>query len=108
MKCAICLFLWSVLPIANLFAANPGSASVAPAKTVVEWTFDQPGNLQGWQPNRALKEVTVANGVVSAQAVGSDPDLCPRGATRIPRNSLANGRGAAEDGPRRRVRVVLE
>jgi len=39
----------------------------------VEWTFDQPGNLQGWQPNAHLTNTTVANGAITCRSVGHDP-----------------------------------
>ena len=48
------------------------SASAAP---LAEWTFDRPGDLQGWQPNGHLTDVTVSNGVLACRAVGSDPIL---------------------------------
>lgn len=46
-----------------------------PAKTVVEWNFDQPGDLQGWQANGDLTGVVVTNGALNCRAVGSDPIL---------------------------------
>jgi uncharacterized repeat protein (TIGR01451 family) len=68
-------FLLSVSLPASALAADPAPAPTAPGKTLVEWTFDRPGDLQGWQPNADLKDVTVTNGVLSARAVGSDPIL---------------------------------
>ena len=47
----------------------------ATAKTVIEWTFDKPGDLQGWRPNEELKEVVVTNGALACRAVGRDPIL---------------------------------
>jgi len=58
---AICLVLLGVL------------TSATGAMTVREWTFDNPGDLQGWQPNEHLKDVVVANGVLACRAAGRDP-----------------------------------
>ncbi|MBM4093456.1 MAG: hypothetical protein FJ276_29205, partial [Planctomycetes bacterium] len=55
------------------FAAGPESAPDPPAKTLVRWSFEQAGDLQGWQPNGHLQGVTASNGVLSARAVGHDP-----------------------------------
>jgi hypothetical protein len=52
------------------------AAADAPAGVVrLEWNFDRPGDLQGWQPNGDLRQVGVTNGVLSATAVGDDPIL---------------------------------
>ncbi len=48
---------------------------IAAGKTVVEWTFDKPGNLQGWQPNEHLQGVAVSNGILRFRAVARDPIL---------------------------------
>lgn len=45
------------------------------AETIVEWSFDQAGDFQGWQPNGHLTNVAVANGTLSCRAVGPDPIL---------------------------------
>lgn len=42
---------------------------------MVEWTFDQPGDRRGWQPNADLTNVVVADGAMTCRAVGSDPIL---------------------------------
>jgi hypothetical protein len=42
------------------------------------WEFDSPRDLQGWQPNAHLNDVTVANGVCRARAIGADPFLLCR------------------------------
>ncbi len=47
----------------------------AVGKTLIEWTFDKPKDLQGWQPNGELKEVAVTHGVLKCRAVGRDPIL---------------------------------
>lgn len=50
--------------------------SGGPAPRVVrEWTFTQPGDLRGWQPNGHLAEVRVADGVLACRAVDWDPFL---------------------------------
>jgi len=56
-----------ILPLLLLPAGFPA------AQTVVEWNFDQPGDLQGWLPNRDLKDVIVTNGAVTCRADGRDP-----------------------------------
>jgi hypothetical protein len=48
-------------------------AYTANGRTVVEWTFDKPGDLQVWRPNEHLGNVVVTNGVLAFQAVGRDP-----------------------------------
>ena len=64
----ICLLLLGVLTI------------TAAGRTVVEWTFDKPGDLQGWQPNEQLKNAVVTNGALACRAEGRDPilELQPR------------------------------
>jgi len=55
--------------------AIAGTARCLPAATVVEWNFDRSGDLQGWQPNGDLTDVTVTNGVLRCRAIGTDPIL---------------------------------
>lgn len=43
------------------------------AITIQEWDFDAPQDLNLWRPNADLRDVTTANGIVSARTVGSDP-----------------------------------
>ena len=47
----------------------------AAERTLVEWTFDRPGDLAGWQPNNHLQDVAVTNGVLRGRAEGADPIL---------------------------------
>lgn len=60
-------------------AAVLGSASHATAegaaRTVIEWTFDQPGDLQGWVPNNHLQDIRVEEGELRGEAVDWDPFL---------------------------------
>ncbi|MDW8025694.1 MAG: hypothetical protein RMK18_07535 [Armatimonadota bacterium] len=44
-------------------------------KVVAEWQFDREGDLQGWQPNVQIKDVKVANGILSFRTEGYDPIL---------------------------------
>lgn len=44
-------------------------------RVLAEWTYDRPGDLQGWQPNADLTNVVVTNGVLQCSAVGGDPIL---------------------------------
>ncbi len=65
--------------IAKAHSAGVRSAP-APGRTLIEWRFDRDGDLEGWQPNNHLTNVTVTNGALRCQAVGSDPilELQPR------------------------------
>ncbi|MCC7491905.1 MAG: glycoside hydrolase family 99-like domain-containing protein [Fimbriimonadaceae bacterium] len=42
-------------------------------KTVIEWVFDQPNDLRGWQPNGALADVVVKDGALVARTTDWDP-----------------------------------
>ena len=66
-------FLLAVLLV--LPASLRGAATPAGAATLIEWTFDRPSDLRGWQPNGHLTGVTVSNGVLACRAIGSDPIL---------------------------------
>lgn len=48
---------------------------LASERTVREWTFNPPGNLEGWRANADLANVTVRDGALHCRAVGSDPIL---------------------------------
>jgi hypothetical protein len=43
--------------------------------TPAEWSFDRPGDLEGWRPNGHLVDVEVAGGMLHARGQGSDPIL---------------------------------
>ena len=45
------------------------------AATIVEWNFDQPGNLRGWVANTHLREVGITNGALHFRGAGHDPIL---------------------------------
>ena len=60
------------LLLAAIASVLPAAFGAAP---LAEWTFDQPGDLQGWQPNGDLADVSVANGALACRAIGSDPIL---------------------------------
>ena len=65
-----------LLAVALLLPTPLRSAAVpAGVTTLAEWTFDRPGDLQGWTPNGHLADVRVTNGVLSCRATGSDPIL---------------------------------
>jgi hypothetical protein len=51
------------------------AGSLGAAQPLREWTFDSPGDLEGWRPNADVTEVVVTNGVLRCRAVGSDPIL---------------------------------
>ncbi|MBI5387008.1 MAG: glycoside hydrolase family 99-like domain-containing protein [Verrucomicrobia bacterium] len=55
--------------------AQAASNATADPTTLLEWTFDRAGDLQGWQPNGHLAGVLVSNGVLACRAVGADPIL---------------------------------
>lgn len=49
--------------------------SAGEQRVLAEWTFERPGDLQGWQPNAALTNVVVTNGMLHCRALGADPIL---------------------------------
>ncbi|MHB1310256.1 MAG: hypothetical protein ACYC23_24575, partial [Limisphaerales bacterium] len=61
------IFLLVALSTLSVFAAQE--------RTLREWTFDRPGEFEGWQPNAQLADVGVTNGVLRFRSVGSDPIL---------------------------------
>lgn len=64
---------------AVLFSSHLGllgaSTTGAAEKVLREWTFDQPGDLQGWQPGGHVRDTKVVDGVLRTCVVGSDPIL---------------------------------
>ncbi|MFA0750791.1 MAG: hypothetical protein SLRJCFUN_001194 [Candidatus Fervidibacter sp.] len=46
-----------------------------PPKVLAEWKFEREGDLQGWRPNPNIKDVKVANGILSFRTEGDDPIL---------------------------------
>ncbi len=58
--------------------------SQAAPEPLAHWTFDRPGDLQGWQPNGDLSNVVVTNGALSCRAVGPDPILELRPLLNLP------------------------
>jgi hypothetical protein len=65
----------SLLFLGLAMADLPPAADPAPTTAPVAWTFDAPGDLQGWQPNAQLTNVALQGGVLECQAVGPDPIL---------------------------------
>ena len=64
-----------------LSAASLGLQAAAPApRTLAEWTFDKPGDFQGWQPNGQVSNAVVAAGELAFATTGDDPilELRPR------------------------------
>ena len=51
------------------------AAGFAAPGALIEWTFNRPGDFQGWQPNGHLADVVITNGALSCRAVGTDPIL---------------------------------
>jgi len=45
------------------------------SRAAVGWEFDQPGDLQGWQPNASIGQARVAEGVLHLVAGSRDPFL---------------------------------
>ena len=65
-----------IKPLLTLFLCLSGTLfSPAADRILAEWTFDRPGDLEGWLPNAHLSDVAVTNGVLSCRAVGADPIL---------------------------------
>lgn len=63
--------LLSSLLFVSLTASHFNTA--AAEKMLLEWTFDQASNLQGWQPNPHVTNATVAGGAITCRTVGNDP-----------------------------------
>jgi Glycosyltransferase WbsX len=51
-----------------------GGAS-AQEKTLVEWTFDKPGDLQGWVPANMVADVKAVDGMMTGRITDWDPFL---------------------------------
>ncbi len=49
--------------------------SVLASAGLPAWEFDAPRDLQVWQPNAHLDNVTIADGVCHARAIDTDPFL---------------------------------
>lgn len=47
----------------------------AQERVLAEWTFDKPGDLQGWIINGHIAEAKVADGALAGRTTGSDPIL---------------------------------
>jgi len=50
-------------------------AAQAEDKTLVEWRFDQTGDLRGWQLGGLIADAAVRDGALHGRATGSDPIL---------------------------------
>ena len=63
--------------VACLLAAALTTAASAPAqeKTLVEWTFDKPGDLQGWLPANMVADLKAAEGLMTGRIADWDPFL---------------------------------
>lgn len=55
------------LPACGLHAAGDGY------RTVIGWSFEKPGDLHGWQANGDITDARVADGMLSARCVNTDP-----------------------------------
>lgn len=64
----------SFVPYLSLIAllVALGCSAAAP-KTDIEWTFDQPGELQGWKQTNHLGDVKVVDGALTGKAIDWDP-----------------------------------
>ena len=61
---------WLTIIALTLFAVVP-----LRAKTVVEWNFNRPDDLQGWRPNSDLTDVVITGSGLHCRAIGTDPIL---------------------------------
>ncbi len=59
----------SLVLAAAVLAQRPEGAAL------IEWNFDQDGDLEGWQPNGHLKGTQVKGGVLTTRAIDWDPFL---------------------------------
>lgn len=74
--------LWTLI-IACTLTVRPTTTQVSTG-LLVEWQFDRPNDLQGFQPNSQIKDVKVSDGILSFRTVGSDPILELRAPLEIP------------------------
>ena len=70
-RAARAILSWLLLAVAagGLVAARAGE------RTVREWPFNQPGDLEGWRANGDLASVAISDGALHCRAIGSDPIL---------------------------------
>ena len=61
------------LTVALLVVIGSGQAGGEPARTVVEWWFDNTVKWNGWSPSGAIQNVAFAADSVSFDATGADP-----------------------------------
>jgi len=65
---------------------SPKVSHIAPQseRVLAQWQFERDGDLQGWQPNSQVKDVKVANGILSFRTEGDDPILELKAPFEIP------------------------
>ena len=51
------------------------TSATAADRILVEWSFDQKGERQGWIPSQQIDNFTITNGVLTFHATGPDPIL---------------------------------
>jgi Glycosyltransferase WbsX len=71
--CACLLFAALMAQAADTDTFTP--LPQARTRTVVEWTFDRAGDLQGWRPNADFANGAVADGALTGRGDGPDPVL---------------------------------
>ncbi len=68
---------------ATLSTTAPSGLTMT-GKVIAQWLFDSEGDLEGWQPNAHLADVSVKGGVLSFRGSGFDPILEYRPLLDIP------------------------
>jgi hypothetical protein len=63
------------LAAAFLVALCSNLAAWAQDRVLTEWSFDTPGDLEGWRPNGHLADVQVADGLLKGKVIDWDPFL---------------------------------
>ncbi|MCS7253134.1 MAG: glycoside hydrolase family 99-like domain-containing protein [Armatimonadetes bacterium] len=76
-------FLWW-LAIATARGEGESVVSADVEKVLAEWNFERVGDLEGWQPNSHMKDVSVKDSILSFATSGSDPILELRPLIDIP------------------------
>lgn len=56
-------------------AAQPQTVGSSAGRVLRVWTFDRPGDLQGWRPGGHVDKTRVEGGMLRTTVVGSDPIL---------------------------------
>lgn len=65
----------SVVAWGGFWAPGAAAAEETAPAVLMQWDFNRPGDLQGWQPNSQIAEPAVADGTLRGRVTGADPSL---------------------------------